>query len=286
MHFGYTLRTIRTAAGMSLRRLAKHVGVSPAYLSQVERGTLPPPTLPRLRDIAKALGVPPASLTDLTDRLATEVLKLVRSMPEAVRFLRVASEHELEGREFQLLADALDTLGRKAFTEALRDVHNRAGQENRHGPLGDHVHEALVWPNLHVKDKKQLLRILTTGIARCHDEFDADAALKRVLKREREASTGIGNCVAVPHFTTTGLTHDVVALATLAEGINFDAIDNQKVSVVFLLAGRDDERPEQLKLLARLAHLASRPSFAAELCAARSAAELVDIVHRSDRRAH
>jgi len=91
MHFGYTLRTLRTAAGISLRRLAKEVDVSPAYLSQVERGTLPPPTLPRLRDIAKVLGVPPVALTDLTDRLATEVLKLVRSMPEAVRFLRVAS---------------------------------------------------------------------------------------------------------------------------------------------------------------------------------------------------
>ncbi len=286
MHFGYTLRTIRTAAGISLRRLAKDVGVSPAYLSQVERGTLPPPTLPRLRDIAKVLGVPPASLTDLTDRLATEVLKLVRSMPEAVRFLRVASEHELAGREFQLLADALDALGRKAFTGALREFHTRVSHERRFGPLGDHIHEALVWPNLHVRDKKQMLKILTAGIARCHAEFDAEAALKRVLKREREASTGIGNGVAVPHLTATGLPHDVVALATLAEAINFDAIDNRKVSVVFLLAGREDERPEQLKLLARLAHLASRPTFAEDLCGARSAAELVDIVQRSDRHAH
>jgi len=143
-----------------------------------------------------------------------------------------------------------------------------------------------VWPNLHVKDKKQLLKILTAGIARCHAAFDAEAALKRVLKREREASTGIGNGVAVPHLTVAGLSHDVVALATLAEAINFDAIDNRKVSVVFLLAGRENERPEQLKLLARLAHLASRPGFAEDLCAARSAAELVDMVQRSDRHAH
>jgi PTS system nitrogen regulatory IIA component len=63
MHFGFTLRLMRTTAGFSLRELAARVGVSSAYLSRVEHGHDPIPTLDRLASIARCLRVSPTSRT-------------------------------------------------------------------------------------------------------------------------------------------------------------------------------------------------------------------------------
>lgn len=69
MHFGATLRLLRTSKGMSLSGLAAAVGVSPAYISRVEHGHDAPPTADRLRTIAGALGVSSDALTDLVEEL-------------------------------------------------------------------------------------------------------------------------------------------------------------------------------------------------------------------------
>jgi mannitol/fructose-specific phosphotransferase system IIA component (Ntr-type) len=73
-------------------------------------------------------------------------------------------------------------------------------------------------------------------------------------------------------------------VATLAEPIDFDSIDNQKISVAFLLVGRETSRPDRLKLLARLAQLGATPGFTKELREARSRGELIELMRRADSR--
>lgn len=53
--FGRTLRSEREGAKLSLRAFAQMIGVSPAYLSKVERGIEKPPTKERVIEIAKQL---------------------------------------------------------------------------------------------------------------------------------------------------------------------------------------------------------------------------------------
>jgi PTS system nitrogen regulatory IIA component len=82
MHFGATLKLLRTAAGVSLRGLAAEVGVSPAYLSRVEHGHDLPPTPDRLRLIAQNLGLPEEMLIDLVEELRPDAVEwLSRSAP-------------------------------------------------------------------------------------------------------------------------------------------------------------------------------------------------------------
>ncbi len=288
MDFGYTLRTMRKAAGISLRRLAKQVGVSAAYLSQVERGALPPPTIARLTDIARALGVPAPYLLGLTDRLNTEILEFVSQVPEVAGFLRVAREQGMHGPEFQLLAEVAGSVPTARLTATLRKLRkSRSGtltHDRRFVGLLDHIEEGLVWHRLHVQDKKELLRVLVEGVARMYPPVDPNIALNRLLRREKEASTGIGNGIAVPHASITGLPGEVLSVATLAEPINFDAIDKQKISVAFLLVGRETSRPDRLKLLARLAQLGAAPGFTKELRRARSRGEVIELMRRADSR--
>jgi nitrogen PTS system EIIA component len=288
MDFGYTLRTMRKAAGISLRRLAQQVGVSAAYLSQVERGTLAPPTNARLKDIADALGVPPPCLLVLTDRLSAEIVDFVHRVPEVAGFLRIAREKSLGPAEFQLLAEAVDVLEVNPFVGAIRKlIKSRPTGPGLARPfvqLLRHVDENLVWHDLAARDKKELLRVLSEGVARVYPEVDSNIALNRLLRREKEASTGIGNGVAVPHATLQGLSREVVSVATLADPIPYDAVDGEKVSVVFLLVGREGSRAERLKLLAHVAQMAAAPTFTKELRQAHSRGELIEILTRADGR--
>jgi HTH-type transcriptional regulator, competence development regulator len=52
MSFGTLVRQERLAKGLTLRDMAKMIGVSPAYLSKIERGEFPPPA----EDKVKAMG--------------------------------------------------------------------------------------------------------------------------------------------------------------------------------------------------------------------------------------
>jgi len=72
--FGHTLRMLRTTAGISLRNLAKKMDVSPAYLSQIERGKLPPPTHNRIAKIAETIGIPLSLLIEMSHRPNPEVI--------------------------------------------------------------------------------------------------------------------------------------------------------------------------------------------------------------------
>lgn len=66
--FGELLRESRLAKGMTLRKFAEALGVSPTYVSGVENGTLPPPTSERLSAIAQLLDVNADELIEVAGR--------------------------------------------------------------------------------------------------------------------------------------------------------------------------------------------------------------------------
>jgi len=59
--FGTVVRTFREKAGLTQDKLAYHAGITPGYMSQVERG-IKNATLPILWGLARALQVKPSDL--------------------------------------------------------------------------------------------------------------------------------------------------------------------------------------------------------------------------------
>lgn len=74
-----------------------------------------------------------------------------------------------------------------------------------------------------------------------------------LLNRERLGSTGIGMGVAIPHGRLATANKPVAVLLTLADPIDFDAIDNQPVDIIFALLVPEDEHEEHLQTLAAVA---------------------------------
>jgi len=76
-----------------------------------------------------------------------------------------------------------------------------------------------------------------------------------LAERERLGSTGIGGGIAIPHARMASLAKPVGLFARLVHPIDFDAIDERPVDIVFLLAAPESAGADHLKALARVSRL-------------------------------
>jgi PTS system nitrogen regulatory IIA component len=95
----------------------------------------------------------------------------------------------------------------------------------------------------------------------------SDSIERVLLEREALQSTGIGEGVAIPHGSLAQLNEQVAALLIVPEGVEFQAIDDAKVSILFAVIGPKRASGEHLKTLARVSRLLRSREFRARLVA-------------------
>src|SRR6516164_6106584 len=89
--FGALVRREREAKRIGLRQMARMIGVSPTYLSNVERDAFPPPVEEKVRNIAEIIGRDADELLALAGRVASDLTEIIRQRPrEMADFLRTA----------------------------------------------------------------------------------------------------------------------------------------------------------------------------------------------------
>ena len=76
--FGALVRREREAKEIGLREMAKKIGVSPTYLSKVERDEFPPPAEDKVRKIAEIIGLDADELLALAGRVASDLTDIIR----------------------------------------------------------------------------------------------------------------------------------------------------------------------------------------------------------------
>ena len=86
--FGTRVRTLREEAGLSLRKLAKLLGMSPAYLSKLERDLLPPPSGEYICSIADVLETNKDDLLAIAGKIAPDIIEKIIKKPQIARDLR------------------------------------------------------------------------------------------------------------------------------------------------------------------------------------------------------
>ena len=104
--------------------------------------------------------------------------------------------------------------------------------------------------------KKRALEILSELIGK-DTSLNSTAVFQSLIDRERIGSTGIGESVAIPHGRMKGLEQPVGAFAILEQQIDFDAIDQKPVNLIFVLLVPEEATNEHLQLLAQLAKIFS-----------------------------
>jgi nitrogen PTS system EIIA component len=136
---------------------------------------------------------------------------------------------------------------------------------------------------LTVPNKKSLF-VHLSRIAAKGRPLSATEITERLLDRERLGSTGFGSGVAIPHGKIEGLDHVVGLFAKLASPIDFAAIDDMPVDLVFLLLSPPDAGVEHLKALARVSRRLRDKSFVAKLRGAGSNDALYALLANGDGR--
>jgi nitrogen PTS system EIIA component len=119
-------------------------------------------------------------------------------------------------------------------------------------PMTEFLKPDAVFSNVKMTSKKQLLQFMSekasemTGISE-RDIFDT------IMQRERLGSTGVGNGIAIPHCKMKLATQLTGLFVRLDQAIDFDAIDDQKVDLVFMLIAPELAGADHLKALSKVA---------------------------------
>jgi PTS system nitrogen regulatory IIA component len=124
--------------------------------------------------------------------------------------------------------------------------------------ISDFLSPADIMLDVRAKDKSRLLRQLSARAA-TEVGLNADEVSEQITKREELGSTGVGNGVALPHARLRGLKVPFGLLARLRQGIDFAAIDDQPVDIVFLLLLPETADGAQLNALACVARAMRDP---------------------------
>lgn len=102
-NFGETIRELRVAQDLGLREAAIKVGISPAYLSRIERGKERPPSPEIIKKLAKLLAADPDVLFRLSSSTDPELIDFLHEQPELLNLLRFLKEKEFSEIEIEHL---------------------------------------------------------------------------------------------------------------------------------------------------------------------------------------
>lgn len=109
------------------------------------------------------------------------------------------------------------------------------------------------------------------------DEYRA-----KVFAREQEGSTGIGEGIAIPHAKCDAVTKPGLAAMVVKDGVDFDALDGEKVFLIFLIAAPNTKENVHLDVLGKLSVMMMDEGFSDSLKQAKSVDEFLKIIDDAD----
>ena len=128
------------------------------------------------------------------------------------------------------------------------------------------------------KSKKRVLENIAQRISECSIDIDPQVLFESLIGREKLGSTGIGKGIAIPHCRLKQCNTIIGSLVKLQKPVDFDAIDNQPVDLLFVLLVPEEAHQEHLQVLASIAEKFSDTDFCHEL---RSANDAQTLFHRA-----
>ena len=111
---------------------------------------------------------------------------------------------------------------------------------------------------------------------------DVEKVRSAVLDREKIMSTGVGKGFAIPHGKTNSISDIIAAFGKTKNPVDYNALDNQPVHLVFLLVGKDNLVSKHIKLLSRISRMMNKDDFRNQLLEANSAEEILNIFHKEE----
>ena len=131
-------------------------------------------------------------------------------------------------------------------------------------------------------DKKQTLEQAISLMVQSGKIADEEAYRQQVFAREEESTTGIGEGIAIPHGKCDAVTRPGLAAMVIPGGVDFDSLDGEPVTLLFLIAAPNTKDNVHLDVLSKLSMMLMDEEFTAKLRSAKSVDEFMQIVDAAD----
>lgn len=148
--------------------------------------------------------------------------------------------------------------------------------------ISDILEEKVIATNLQGQAKDVIINAMVDLVGLSSKVLDKEKVRTAIFEREKIMSTGVGNGFAIPHGKTDAVTDTVAAFAVTAEAIDYQALDEKPVRLVFLLIGKDNMVGPHIKLLSRISRLMNKEDFRNKLLTAANPHEVIEIFKQEE----
>lgn len=152
--------------------------------------------------------------------------------------------------------------------------------------ISDVLSPELTKCSLSGRSKKRIIERLSQLLAEYLNGGNelSDLLFDNFIAREKLGSTGLGKGVAVPHCRTPGVKKIHGCLVKLAQPVDFDAVDDQPVDLIFALVVPEEKNDEHLNTLARIASIMQNDNYRQKLRDCKEDMTLFDTILELERR--
>jgi nitrogen PTS system EIIA component len=136
--------------------------------------------------------------------------------------------------------------------------------------------------NLEPTGKTELLTQMARYLTSLYDLKDQELIIRKILDREAEMSTGIGYGIAIPHARIEGVDRVYMIAGRSVKGIDFNAIDEQPVYLIFLMLSPVSASAQHTQLLSSLSRMMSYEELRNSLLETDDPQQFLDTIIRGE----
>ena len=148
--------------------------------------------------------------------------------------------------------------------------------------ITDLLDARIILLNASPKSKNEALDQIVDLMVKSEKINDKEAYRKQVYAREEESTTGIGEGIAIPHGKCDAVTKPGLAAMVVKDGVDFDSLDGEPVTLMFLIAAPNTEDNIHLDVLSKLSVLLMNEEFTEALRNAETVEEFMGIINDAD----
>lgn len=138
----------------------------------------------------------------------------------------------------------------------------------------------------HASSKMDAIDKMVSLMYRQGNVSDKEVYKEAVIERENLSTTGMVDGIAIPHARTNAITQAGIAAMTLPEGVDYQSMDGQPTTLIFLIAAPDDGDNVHLQVLSELSTLLMDHDFCEDLKNAGSPEEFLSIIDLAQSEKH
>jgi mannitol/fructose-specific phosphotransferase system IIA component (Ntr-type) len=131
-------------------------------------------------------------------------------------------------------------------------------------------------------EKNEVLLLMATFIANRYGLPDGEDIAAKIIEREMDISTGIGYGIAIPHARISGIDRLYLIVGRSIAGIDFNAIDELPVNLLFMMLSPKNTSAEHTQILSNISRIMSYEEVRTRLLEVQTVEQFFEVIVKSE----